>query len=56
MNKLDICVIFGGVSSEHSVSLVSATTVIKSLDKSKYNIHMIGITKEGSLPVTPMKL
>lgn len=47
MNKLDICVIFGGVSSEHSVSLVSATTVIKSLDKSKYNIHMIGITKEG---------
>lgn len=47
MNKLNVCVVFGGVSSEHSVSLVSATTVIDSLDKSKYNVHMIGITKDG---------
>lgn len=47
MEKLDICVIFGGVSSEHEVSLVSATTIINSLDKSKYNIHRIGITKNG---------
>ncbi len=47
MEKLNICVVFGGVSSEHEVSLVSATTVIGSLDKSKYNIHMIGITKDG---------
>lgn len=47
MDKLNICVVFGGVSSEHSVSLVSATTVIKSLDKTKYNVYMIGITKDG---------
>lgn len=47
MNKLNICVIFGGVSSEHSVSLVSAATVIKSLDTSKYNVHKIGITTMG---------
>lgn len=46
-NKKNICVIFGGVSSEHAVSLISATTVIGSLDKEKYNIHMIGITADG---------
>ncbi len=48
MEKLNICVIFGGASSEHEVSLISATTIIDSLDKSKYNIHMIGITRDGA--------
>lgn len=47
MEKLNICVIFGGVSSEHEVSLVSATTVISSLNKDKYNVHMVGITRDG---------
>ena len=48
MEKLNICVLFGGVSSEHEVSLMSARTVVGSLDKEKYNIHMIGITKDGA--------
>lgn len=48
MEKSNICVVFGGVSSEHEVSLISATTIIKSLDREKYNVHMIGITKDGS--------
>ena len=43
MNKKNICVIFGGVSSEHAVSLVSATTVIGSLNKEKYNILIMVI-------------
>ena len=47
MKKLKVCVIFGGVSSEHEVSLVSATTVLGALDKEKYEVHMIGITKDG---------
>lgn len=47
MSKLNVCVLFGGVSSEHEVSLLSSTTVVKALDKDKYNIHMIGITKDG---------
>lgn len=47
MKKSDICILFGGVSSEHEVSLVSATTVARALDKEKYNLHMIGITKSG---------
>ncbi len=45
--KLTICVLFGGQSSEHEVSRVSATSVINNLDKEKYDIVMIGITKEG---------
>ena len=42
-------IIFGGVSSEHNVSCVSATSVIKSTPKDKYNVVMLGITKEGEM-------
>ncbi len=44
----NICVIFGGMSGEHSVSCVSASYVIENLDKQKYNIYVIGITKSGA--------
>ncbi len=46
-NKLNVAVVFGGKSGEHEVSLMSATNVINAMDKSKYNIHTIGITKKG---------
>jgi D-alanine-D-alanine ligase len=45
--KLNVAVIFGGKSGEHEVSLMSATNVINAMDKEKYNIHMIGITRQG---------
>lgn len=45
--KLNVAVIFGGKSGEHEVSLMSATNVINAMDKDKYEIHMIGITKQG---------
>ncbi|WHH57367.1 D-alanine--D-alanine ligase family protein [Petroclostridium sp. X23] len=45
--KLTVCVLFGGQSSEHEVSRISAVSVIKNLDKEKYDIVMIGITKKG---------
>lgn len=45
--KIRIAVIFGGMSGEHEVSLVSAESVIKNLDKKKYQIIPIGITKQG---------
>lgn len=45
--KLNVAVVFGGKSGEHEVSLMSATNVIKAMDKEKYNIFMIGITKQG---------
>lgn len=45
--KKSIAVIFGGQSSEHEVSCMSVVNVLDNLDKEKYEIHMIGITKEG---------
>lgn len=43
----NLVVLFGGQSSEHDVSCVSATTIIKNIDKSEYNVYLIGITKDG---------
>lgn len=45
--KKQIAVIFGGQSSEHEVSCVSAANVIEGFDQEKYEIHRIGITREG---------
>ena len=47
MRKLSVCVLFGGVSPEHEVSLRSAESVLNHLDKKKYNIFPVGITKNG---------
>lgn len=47
MEKLKVCVIFGGCSPEHEISLKSATSVITNLDKEKYELYLLGITKEG---------
>ena len=48
MSKKNIAVIFGGQSSEHSVSCVSVQTVAKAINKEQYDITYIGITEEGS--------
>lgn len=45
--KKQIAVIFGGQSSEHDVSCMSAANVMDGLDTEKYEIHRIGITKDG---------
>lgn len=47
MGKINVGILFGGKSGEHEVSIVSATSVYKALDKNKYNITMIGIDKTG---------
>ena len=47
MRKLSVCVLFGGISPEHEVSLRSAESVLNNLDKEKYNIYPVGITKKG---------
>jgi len=46
--KIRVGVLFGGRSGEHEVSLVSAEHVIRALDKSKYEIIPIGISKKGT--------
>ena len=47
MRKLNVCVLFGGISPEHEVSLRSAESVLNNMDSEKYNIFPVGITKEG---------
>lgn len=47
MIRLRVGVLFGGVSGEHEISLLSARSVIQAMDREKYEIVPIGITKEG---------
>lgn len=47
MEKTVLVILFGGMSEEHPISLKSAYNVIVNLDKEKYEIIMLGITKEG---------
>lgn len=46
-NKIKVAVVFGGQSTEHEVSRVSAQSVLTNIDREKYDISMIGITKDG---------
>ena len=47
MKKILVGVLFGGRSGEHEVSLLSAASVLNAIDKKKYEVVPIGITKEG---------
>ena len=47
MKKLSVCILFGGISPEHEVSLRSAESVLNNIDKEKYDVFPVGITKEG---------
>ena len=47
MEKRDIFVLFGGASNEYEVSLLSAHNVLSALDGERFNIHKIGITRQG---------
>jgi len=47
MSKKTVAILFGGQSSEHEVSKISAKTIISSIDASKYYVLPIYITKEG---------
>jgi D-alanine-D-alanine ligase len=47
MRKLRVGVLFGGRSGEHEVSLLSAASILESINKKKYDVVPIGITKQG---------
>ncbi len=47
MEKLRVGILFGGRSGEHEVSLLSAASVLHAIDKQKYEVVPIGITKDG---------
>jgi D-alanine-D-alanine ligase len=45
--KIRVGILFGGRSGEHEVSLLSANSVLKAIDRSKYDVIPVGITKQG---------
>jgi D-alanine-D-alanine ligase len=47
MKKVRVGILFGGRSGEHEVSLLSAASVLQAIDKDKYEVVPIGITKAG---------
>ena len=47
MSKLSVCILFGGMSPEHEVSLRSAESVLNNIDHEKYNVFPVGIAKDG---------
>lgn len=47
MAKLKVCVLFGGISPEHEVSLRSAESVLNNMSAERYDIFPVGITKKG---------
>ena len=47
MKKIRVGILFGGRSGEHEISLLSAASVFNAIDKNKYEVVPIGITKEG---------
>ena len=47
MAKLNLVLLFGGRSSEHSISCATAAGVLGAVDRSKYNVIPVGITKQG---------
>lgn len=48
MEKIKVGVVYGGRSGEHEISVRSAKTVIEQIDKEKYDVFPIAITKEGN--------
>lgn len=44
---LTVCILFGGASSEYEVSLCSAASVLRNIDKTKYQVLPLGITRDG---------
>jgi D-alanine-D-alanine ligase len=47
MKKIKVAVLFGGQSTEHDVSCLSAVSVIKNTDREKFEVNAVGITKDG---------
>ncbi len=47
VNKIKVAVLFGGQSTEHEVSCLSAYSVMKKIDREKFDVNAIGITKKG---------
>ncbi len=49
MKKIKIAVLFGGQSTEHQVSIMSAKNVVEMIDEKKYEVFLLGISQSGKL-------
>ena len=47
MKKKTVAVLFGGQSTEHEISCLSAVTIIQNIDREQYDLLLIGITRDG---------
>lgn len=47
MKKIKVAALFGGMSTEHAVSCISAYSVLQNIDPEKFEVKMIGLTKQG---------
>ncbi len=47
MSKIRVGIVFGGRSAEHAISLLSAKSVIEAINKDKYEVVLLGISKAG---------
>ena len=52
-DRVRVAVVFGGRSTEHSVSCISAGSVLRAIDRTKYDVVPIGITPDGRWVLTP---
>lgn len=53
MSKATVAIVFGGRSSEHEISCLSAGGVLSAVDRSKYEVVLLGITKTGNWVLVP---
>ena len=47
MNRIHVAVIFGGMSSEHSISCLSAANVVAAIDAERFDVSGVGISPQG---------
>ena len=47
MKKINVCILFGGISPEHAVSLRSAQSVLNNIDQNQCTVFPVGITRQG---------
>ena len=53
MTKRNVCVLFGGVSPEHEVSLRSAECILNNIDRERNRVFAVGITRKGEWILYP---
>lgn len=53
LNKIRVVMLFGGRSSEHTVSLVTATGILGAMDRDRLDVIPVGITEDGSFILVP---